>query len=98
MITILETDREGDTGGKLTVELRFSGTSTNSTPGDEVSDVLGRDGIEELGSDGDTEVSEVAQELTSKAETLVDLEGAIEVGVVNETLPSDGCAWFLLNG
>jgi len=39
--TILESDREGDTGGELTVKLRLGGTSTDSTPGDEVSDVLG---------------------------------------------------------
>ena len=40
-LTILEPDRERDTGSKLTVELRLSGTSTDSTPRDEVGDVLG---------------------------------------------------------
>ena len=67
VLTILETDREGDTGGELAVELRLSGAGADSTPRDEVSDVLRRDGIEKLGSDGDTEVGKVAQELTSEA-------------------------------
>jgi len=92
--SVLEADREGDTGGELTVKLRLSGTSTDSTPRDKVSNVLGRDGVEKLGSDGNAEVGEVAQKLTSKAETLVDLEGPIEVWVINESLPSDGCAGF----
>ena len=67
MLTVLETDREGDTGGELAVELGLGGTSADSTPRDEVSDVLGRDGVEKLGSDGDTEVGKVAQEFTSEA-------------------------------
>ena len=40
MFTVLETDREGDTGSKLTVELRLGGTGADSTPRDEVSNVL----------------------------------------------------------
>ena len=98
VFTVLEADRERDTRGKLTVELRLSGTSTDGTPRDEVSDVLGRDGVEKLGSDGDTEASKVAQELTSKAQTLVNLESSVEVRIIDETLPSDGRARFLQKG
>jgi len=98
VLTILEADREGDTRGELTVELRLSSTSTNSTPRDEVGNVLGRDGVEKFGSDGNAEVGKVAQKLTSEAEALVNLEGPIEVWVINETLPSDSGAGFLLKG
>jgi len=98
VLTILETNREGDTGGELAVELGLSGTSTDSTPRDEVGDVLGRDGVEKLGSDGDTEVGKVAQELTGKAQTLVDLEGPVKVWIVDETFPSDSRAGFLMEG
>lgn len=80
------------------MELRLGSTSTDSTPRDEISDELGRDGVEELGSDRDTKAGKIAQELASKTETLVDLERAIEVWVIDETLPSDGCAWFLSDG
>lgn len=96
MLTVLEPDRERDTGRELTVKLRLGGTGTDSTPGDEVSDVLGGDGVEKLGSNRNAQVGEIAQELTSEAETFVDLEGSIEVWVVNETLPSDGRTGFLL--
>lgn len=97
-LTILEADREGDTGGELTVELGFGGTSADSTPGDEVSNVLGRDGVEKFGPDGDTEMGKIAQELTTNAQTLVDLERPVEVWVVDETFPPDSCAWFLFEG
>ena len=33
---VLETDREGDTGGELTVELGFGGTGTNGSEGETV--------------------------------------------------------------
>jgi len=95
---VLETDGERDTRGELAVELGLRGTSTDSTPRDEVSDVLGRDGIKKLGSDGDTKVGKVAQELTSKTEALVDLERPVEVWVVDEPFPPNGCAWFFKVG
>ena len=98
MLTVLEANGEGNTRGKLTVKLRLGSTSTNSTPRDEISNELGRDGVEKLRSDRNTKSGEIAQELASKAETLVDLEGAIKVWVINETLPSDGRAWFLMEG
>lgn len=97
-LTVLEANGEGDTRSQLTVKLRLGSTSANSTPRDEVSNELGRDGVEELRSDRNTKVCEVAQELSSKAEALVDLEGAVEVWVINETLPPDGRAWFLVKG
>jgi len=37
---VLETDREGDTGSELTVELGLGGTCSNSTPRDEIGNVL----------------------------------------------------------
>lgn len=58
----------------------------------------GGDGIEELGPDGDTTVGELAEQVASNAETLVDLERAINVGVVDQTLPADSRARLLAVG
>jgi len=96
--SVLKADGEGDTRSELTVELRLGGASTDGTPREKISNVLGRDGIEKLGSDGNTDVGEVAEKLTSKAETLVDLEGPVKVWVVDETLPSDSRAGFFKVG
>lgn len=48
MFTILEANGEGNTRSELTVELGFSGTSTDGAPRDEVSNILGGDSVEEL--------------------------------------------------
>ena len=48
LLTILEANREGNTRSELTVELGLGGTSTDGTPRDEVSNVLGGDSVEEL--------------------------------------------------
>jgi hypothetical protein len=95
---VLEADGERDTRSELAMELGLGSTSTDSTPRDEISNVLGRDGVEKLGSDGNANVGEIAQKLTGETETLVDLEGTVKVRVVDETLPSNGCAGFLLGG
>lgn len=92
--SVLKANREGDTGGELTVELGLSSASTNSTPRDEVSDVLRGDGVEKFRPNRDSKAGKVAQELPSKTKALVDLEGAIEVWIIDETFPPDGCAWL----
>jgi hypothetical protein len=40
---------------------------------------LRRDGIEQLGTDWDTEICKVAEELSSNSETLVNLVGTIDI-------------------
>ena len=93
--TVLETDRERYTRHELTVKLRLGRACTDGTPGDQVGEVLRRDGIEELRADGNAQLCEAAQKLTGNAETLVDAEGAVDVGIVDEALPADSRARFL---
>ena len=92
---VLESDGEGDAARKLTVQLRLGRACANGAPGDEVGDVLRRDGVEQLGADGDAEVREVAEQLARDAQALVDFEGAVDVGVVDQTFPADSRPWFL---
>ena len=56
---------------------------------------MGGDRIEELGAGGDAEVGEFEEEFPGDAEAAVDVEGIVEVGGVDESLPSDGGAGFL---
>jgi hypothetical protein len=60
-----------------------------------VGDILRRNGIKELATNRYAKVCDVAQKLTSQTQTLVDLEGTIDIGVINKTFPSDGGARFL---
>lgn len=53
------------------------------------------DGVEHFGGDWDSGLGEVYEELAGDAETLVDLEGLVNVGVVDEALPADCGAGLL---
>lgn len=93
--TVLEANGERKTRGKLTVKLRLGGTGTNSTNGDTVSKELRRDGVEHLSGNWETLAGKVNEKLARNAETLVDLEGVVDIGVVDETLPANGCSGLL---
>lgn len=45
--------------------------------------------VKELTTDGHTHGVDVAQELPSHSKTLVDLEGTVDIGVIDETLPAN---------
>lgn len=77
------------------MQLTLRRASTNSAPGDEVRDELRRDGIEEFAAGGDAEVGDIAEELAGEPEAGVDLEGTVDVWVVDEAFPADGRAGFL---
>lgn len=50
-------------------------------------EVLGRNGVEQLQGDGNTHLRQVAQQLPCHAQALVDLKGAVQIGVVDQALP-----------
>src|SRR5438309_4303569 len=63
--------------------------------GDEVRGELRRNRIEELRARGKAELDQVEQEPAGEAEALVDGEGAVEVRIVDESLPADRRARLL---
>lgn len=93
--TVLEADGERQAGGQLTVQLGLGGTGANGTHREQIGQELRRDGIEHLGSDGHALGGQVDKELARQAQTLVDLEAAIDIGIVDQTLPADGRAGLL---
>lgn len=86
---VLETDGEGQTRGQLAVDLGLGGARADSADGEAVVQELGGDGIQHLAGDGHALVRQIGEQLARGAETLVDLEAVIDVGVVDQTLPSD---------
>lgn len=92
--SVLEADREGETRGELAMKLGLGGTCSNGAKGDEVSEELWGDGVQHLGSNWHAHGGEVAEELAGNAKTLVDLVRLIDIWIVDQTLPSDGCAWL----
>ena len=91
---VLEAHRKGKTGREFAVKLRFRRPGANSTKTDEVGEELGADGVEHLCRDGHALVREVAEEFAAYAQPFVDLEGLVDVGVVDEAFPADGCSWL----
>ena len=60
---VFESNGERYTTRELTVQLRLCSSSADRTPGDEIGNVLWRNGVEQLRADGNTELSEIAEEL-----------------------------------
>ena len=92
---VLETNGEGETRGKLTVQLRLCCARADGAEGDQVCEELGGDRVEHLGGNGHARGCEVDKELAGDAQTLVDLEGLVDVGVIDQALPADRCARLL---
>ena len=74
------------------MDLGLRRACADGTPGHEVGSVLGADGIEEFAASGEAELCDVDEEGASDAETFVDLEATVHVGVVDEPLPADSGA------
>src|ERR1035437_6963586 len=92
---VLESHRAGDAADQLAVDLALGGARADGPPTDEAGDVLGRDHVEEFGSGGDAHLGQVEEQMAGEAQAVVDFEGLIEMGVVDEALPSDGGAGLL---
>lgn len=92
---VLISNGEAKARCKLTVELGFRCASANGSKRDEVSEILGRDGVEHFAGDWDTQAVQIGVEFPRNSEALVDLVGFVNVGVVDETLPADGCSGLL---
>ena len=92
---VLETDRHREARGQLAVHLALRSPRTDRPPGNEISHELRRDRIEELGARRKSELVDVEQEAPRAAQALVDGEAVVEIGVVDQPLPTHGGARLL---
>src|SRR5256712_4005891 len=77
------------------MDLALRRAGADRPPGDEVRGELRRNRIEELRARGKAELDQVEQEPAREAEAFVDGEGAVEVRIVDESLPADRRARLL---
>ena len=92
---VFEADRHRQPRCQLPVDLALRRARADRTPGDEVGGVLGADRLEELRGARHPERGDFAQETARKAQARLDVVAAVEVRVVDQTLPPDGRARFL---
>lgn len=92
---VLEASGHGKRGHKLSVNLGLGRTCSNGAPRHEISSVLRSDCVQEFASGGKTHLRYVQQKSATKPKALVDLETAVHVRIIDETLPANGRARFL---
>lgn len=95
---VLETNGETETTGQLSVQLALGGSRTDSADRQQISKELGRDRIEHLAGNGHALVRQVDEQLSRQTQALVDLEAVVDIGVVDQTLPSHSRARLLQVG
>ena len=77
------------------MHLALGRAGTDRAPRDEVRDVLRRDHVEELAAGRHAEFGDVGEQFARDAQAAVDLEAAVEIGIVDEALPADRRAGLL---
>lgn len=92
---VLESHGEAQAAGQLAMKLALGGSGANSTNREQVGQELGGDGIQHLTGNGHALGGQVDEELAGQAQALVDLEAAVDVGVVDEALPANSGAGLL---
>ena len=92
---VLEADWHREARGQLAVDLAFDGARADCTPADELRVILAEGRVEKLGCDGHPPAGEIDHQLPREGQPPVDLEAAVEVGIVDQPLPADGCPRLL---
>lgn len=93
--TVLEANWEGKARRKLAMQLRLCSARADSSQGDQVGEELWGDGVEHFAGNRHAGRCKVAEELTRYTEALVDLEGLVDIWVIDQPFPAHSRAWFL---
>jgi hypothetical protein len=80
---------------ELAVDLGLGCTGANCAPRNKICGVLGAYCVKEFTPGWEAHLRHLKEERAGHSESAVDLEGAIHVGVVDESFPAEGCARLL---
>lgn len=83
---VFEPCRHGQGGCQFTMHLRLGRSRSDRAPGDQVCRVLRANGIKELTARRQSQLGDIQEQRARNAQAFVDLEGPIEVGIVDKTL------------
>ena len=92
---VLEANRSRQARGQLAVHLALGGARPDRAPGNQVAQVLRRDHVQKLATRGKAQAVDFDQQLPCHAQAFVNAEALIQVGVVDQALPTHGGAGLL---
>ena len=87
---VLEAYGRRQAGRHFAVGLGFGGACADGRPADQVLQVLRGDRVEGFGGSGQAHFSQVQQQLATDVQAVLDLEGVVQVRVVDQAFPADG--------
>ena len=92
--TVFKTDRAGEAAGQFAVYLAFSRARTNRAPRNQVGVVLRRNHVQEFSRSRHAHFVQSQQQLTRLAQAVVDVKRTVQVRIVNQAFPANGCTRF----
>ena len=92
---VFEAHGGGQAAGHFPVGLGLGGAGADRTPGDEILQVLWRDRIQCLGGGGHPQFQDIQQQAPADVQALLELEGVIQVRVVDQPFPAHRSARLL---
>lgn len=92
---VLEAHGERQAADQLAVQLRLRCARAHGADRQQIRQVLRRNGVEHLAGDGHAHLGQLDKHAPRDLEALVDLERAVDHGVVDQALPAHGRARFL---
>src|SRR6187551_461293 len=76
------------------MHLALGRARTDCAPRHQVRDVLRSNHVEELTACRQAELIDIEQQTARDSQTFVDVEAAVQVGIVDESLPAYGGTWL----
>jgi len=92
---VLEANRATEAADQLAMKLALGGARADGSPTDQAGDVLRGDHVQELRAGGHAHRGQIEQQMASHPQSVVDLVGLVQMGIVDEALPADGGARLL---
>ena len=77
------------------MRLRLGGAGADGRPGNQFRQVLRHDRVERFGTCGKSQLRHVQQQFPGQQNALFDVEGVVQVGIIDQSLPAHGGAWLL---
>src|SRR3954451_9291589 len=92
---VLKANRHRETGCEVAMDLALGRARPNCTPGDQIGDELRCNRIKELNPCRQTHADDVNQQAAGDGQALINREAAIQVWIVDQSLPTNGRSWLL---